>query len=219
MSEEKVKILVLGPTKSGKSTITNFLAGARDTPTKEYHETRPLRILEVEIGLENLRIGGRYAAGPKKAIVQLWDLGGSSKNQAGWAAVAANADGIIYVFNPEVKGAEKELVLWYKNFALDQDQLDDKNNFKIRVSDKHSLVFSHHSSMPDVAVGDNAIPPLPKQLKGVRAVETSLDYQSDNFKEAFDQLVEQIIISRITAEEDELLQKERETDDGPRLMR
>ncbi|RNF10551.1 Rab family, other [Trypanosoma rangeli] len=219
MSEEKVKILVLGPSKSGKSTIANFLAGIRDTPTKEYYETNPLRVLEVEIGLDNLQVGGRHVAGPKRAIVQLWDLGGSSKHQAGWLAVAANADGIIYVFNPEVRGSEKELLLWYKKFALDQDKLDESNNFKMRVSDKHSLVFSHHSSMPELAVGDNAIPALPKQLRGVRAIETSLDYQSSNFKEAFDAMVEQIILSRILAEEDELLRKEREAGDVPRVVR
>ncbi|RNF27130.1 Rab family, other [Trypanosoma conorhini] len=219
MSEEKVKVLVLGPSKSGKSTITNFLAGVRDTPTKEYYETKPLRILEVEIGLDNLKVGSRHVAGPKRAVVQLWDLSGSSKHQAGWPAVAANADGIIYVFNPEVRGSEKELVLWYKKFALDQDELDENNNFKMRVLDKHSLVFSHHSSVPELAVGDNAIPALPKQLRGVRAMETSLDYQSGNFKEAFDAMVEQIILSRILAEEDELLQKERDAGDAPRVLR
>ncbi|EAN83652.1 hypothetical protein C3747_120g56 [Trypanosoma cruzi] len=219
MSEERVKILVLGPSRSGKSTIANFLAGLRETPTKGYYETQPLRILEVEIGLDNLKVGGRHVVGPKKAIVQLWDLGGSSKHQAGWQAVAANADGIIYVFNPEVRGAEKELVLWHKNFALDQDKLDERNNFKVRVPDKHSLVFSHHSSMPELAVGDNAIPSLPKQLRGVRAIETSLDYQSGNFKEAFDAMVEQIVVSRIVAEEDEILQKEREAGDAPRMVR
>lgn len=219
MSSEKVKILVLGPNKSGKSTVTNFLAGARDTPTREYYETKPLRVLEAEVGLEKLVVGGRPVAGPRRAVVQLWDLGGSSRHQAGWPAVAADADGIIYVFNPEVRGAERELVLWHRNFALDRDHTDESGNFRVRVADKHSLIFSHHSSMPDVAVGDNAIPVLPKQLRGIRAVETSLDYQSDNFKEAFDALVERIIVSRIEAEEEELLQKEREASDAPRLVR
>nr|CCC54299.1 conserved hypothetical protein [Trypanosoma vivax Y486] len=158
-------------------------------------------------------------AGVKKAIVQLWDVGGSSKFQAGWPAVALDADGIIYVFNPEVKGAEKELLLWYKNFALDQTQLDNDNNFKKRVTDNHSLIFAHHSTVPVVAVGDDAIPPMPKQLQGIRALQTSLDYQSDNFKEAFDTLVEQIVVSRLTAEEDELLLKQRESGPTPRLMR
>uniref|UniRef100_UPI0010A94E28 Rab-like 5 n=1 Tax=Trypanosoma brucei equiperdum TaxID=630700 RepID=UPI0010A94E28 len=220
MSDDLVKILVLGPSKSGKSTVTNFLAGTRDTPTKEYHETNPLRVLEVEIALDDTRRSGRQAAGLKKAVVQLWDVGGSSKHQAGWPAIASNADGIIYVFNPEVKGSEKELLLWYKNFALNQDELDDDNNFKMRVTDGHSLIFSHHSSLPEFAVGDNAIPPMPpKQLQGIRALETSLDYQSDNFKEAFDALVEQIIASRLAAEENDLLQKEREAKDYPRLKR
>ncbi|ORC87416.1 uncharacterized protein TM35_000222150 [Trypanosoma theileri] len=219
MSVEKVKILLLGPSRSGKSTLADFLAGMRDAPTKTYRETRPLRILELELGLDHLRPTGHHPPAARKAVVQLWDLSGSSKHQAGWPAVAANADGIIYVFNPEIRGAEKELVLWYKNFALDQDQLDEANNFVVRVPDKHSLIFSHHSSMPEVAVGDNAIPPMPKQLRGIRAVETSLDYQSDNFKSAFDALVEQIVVSRVMAEEDELLQKEREAEETPRLMR
>nr|CCC96163.1 unnamed protein product [Trypanosoma congolense IL3000] len=219
MPSDVVKILVLGPSKSGKSTITNFLAGTRDTPTKGYHETHPLRILEVEIALDDSRRPGRQATGVRKAVVQLWDVGGNTKHQAGWPAVAVNADGIIYVYNPEIKGSEKELLLWHKNFALNQDELDADNNFKFRVPNNHSLIFSHHSTLPEFAVGANAIPTMPKQLQGIRVLETSLDYQSDNFKEAFDALVEQIIISRAAAEEDEMLQKEREGTDMPRLRR
>ncbi|KAG5496389.1 hypothetical protein JKF63_02691 [Porcisia hertigi] len=211
---EAVKIIVVGPVKSGKTTITNFLSGTRETPTSKYYETNPLRIVETEIELDSMSLTDRRVvfsggdAKTKRIVVQIWDLSGNSKHQAGWPAVANKADGIIFVFNPGLKNGEKELSLWHKTFAVNQSELDSQGNFAIRVPDKHCLVFAHHSTLPAHSPGEG-MPPMPKGLEKIKVLETSLDYHSDNFKAAFDKLVESIVVTRMEAEEDEVLQREK----------
>lgn len=206
MSEERMKILVIGPTKSGKTCVANFVSGTRDTPTVDYKETSPLRILETTV--EGVKQSGKRTIGRGTRVnVELWDIGGSSKFQGCWAACYKNADGIIYVMNPEVRNQEKELEMWQKAFAV-----------PAKIPDKHCLIFCHHSSPPENAVGAAAIPPMPNSLRNVRALETSLDFQSDNFKEAFDKLVESIITSRREAEEEAALRQQNDAMNGPLLV-
>lgn len=213
MPSEKVKILLLGPSKSGKTTIANFLSSNRDTPTNRYYETNPLRIVEVDQELEAAKISERrvvFSGGDsrKKVVtVQLWDVGGSSKHQAGWPAIAREADAIIFVFNPAVKNSEKELALWHKKFAVSQDELDEKGNYALRVQDAQCLIFAHYSEEPQ-RVGPSNLPPMPKGMEKIRVLETSVDYHSDNYKEAFDKLVESVIVCRMNAEEEEVLRNQ-----------
>ncbi|CAC9527670.1 conserved hypothetical protein [Leishmania infantum JPCM5] len=213
MAEEKIKIIVVGPVKSGKTTITNFLSGTRETATSKYYETNPLRIVETEIELDSRNLTDRRVvfsggdAKTKRVLVQIWDLSGNSKHQAGWPAVANGADGIIFVFDPALRNGEKELSLWHKTFAVNQSELDALGNFAVRVPDKHCLVFAHHSTPPNNVAGEG-LPSMPKGLEKIKVLETSLDYHSDNFKAAFDKLIESIVVARMEAEEDEVLQHE-----------
>lgn len=202
MSTEKAKILIIGPSRSGKTNIANLLSGTKDTPTTDYKETAPLRILETQ--LEGVKLAGRRMGKGTKVVIELWDVGGSPKFQSCWPAMYKNADGIIYVFNPEVKGQEKELELWYKNFAQPAN-----------MPDKHCLVFSHHSSPPEIAVGSNAIPPMPRSLQQVRCMETSLDFKSDDFKSAFEKLIEVIIMDKREAEENAMMKDDEMGGSGP----
>lgn len=210
MSKEIVKILFVGPSKSGKSTLANFLCGLRDSPQSRYYETNPLRILETDLELQASKIGDRrvvFAGGDarrKNIRIQVWDLSGSSKHQGGWPAVAREADGIVFVFNPAVRNSEKELSLWYKKFALKQDEVDEKGNYAVRVKDSHCVVFAHYSE-PPLRVGVSNLAPLPKDLEKIPILETSLTYHSDNFTEAFGKLVEGIVVDRMNAEEEEVL--------------
>ena len=201
-----MKVVVVGPSKSGKTCVANFLSGTRDTPTVDYKETSPLRILEIDV--EGVRTSGKRQVGRgTRVLVEMWDVGGSSKFQTCWPACYKNADAIIFVMNPEVRNQEKELELWHKSFAQPAN-----------VPDKHCLVFCHHSSPPENAVGASALPPMPAALRGIRSLETSLDFQSDNFKEAFDKLVETVLNSRREAEEEAALKLQNDAMNGPLLV-
>ncbi|CCW60323.1 unnamed protein product [Phytomonas sp. EM1] len=223
-NDEVVKILLLGPPKSGKSTIANFLGMERDNPSNRYYETKPLRIIETYLDVESIKLDNRRVvfAGSdsktKRVRVQLWDLGGSPKNQPCWPAVADKADGIIFVFNPEIKNSSKELSLWYKNFALNLNEIDELGKSVHRVRDEHCLIFAHHSTNPQRDVGESVIPHMPQGMEGIKTLETSLDYHSENFKYAFDKLLESIVVARMGAEEDELLRQERESSDQPHFV-
>ncbi|CCW68408.1 unnamed protein product [Phytomonas sp. Hart1] len=222
--DEVVKILLLGPSKSGKTTIANFLGAERDTPSSRYYETRPLRVIESEFAVESVKLDHRrvvFAGGnakTKRVRVQLWDLGGSPKHQTCWPAVADRADGIIFVFNPEIKNSSKELSLWYKNFAINQNEIEEGGKSVHRVRDEHCLIFAHHSTNPKGDMGEGVIPPMPNDMGGIKVLETSLDYHSENFKHVFDKLLESIVVYRMGAEEDELLRQERESSDQPQFI-
>lgn len=202
MSDERVKILVVGPSKTGKTCVANFITGTRDTATADYKETCPLRILETQVeGVKGKRQAGRGA----KITVEVWDIGGNTKFQNCWPACYKSADGIIFVMNPEVRNQEKELEFWHKSLAVPGS-----------VPDKHCLIFCHHSAPPENS--GNVIPPMPKSLAGIRAMETSLDFQSDNFKEAFDKLVEQVVRTRRDEEEEAALRQQNDAMNGPLLV-
>lgn len=201
--DERIKILIIGPSQSGKSNIANFLSGTRETPTSTYKETRPLRIFEVF--LEGLSIGGQRRPGRgSRATVELWDVGGNTKFQTCWPAIAKDAHGIIFVFNPAVKNQEKELELWYKSFAV-----------PAQVQDEHCLIFAHRSQPSDDS--NASIPKVGGSLARIpRTLETSLDFHPESFKEAFDRLIEKIMAYRREQEENRVLRDESMS--GPLLV-
>jgi hypothetical protein len=192
MPEERVKVMVVGPPKVGKTCVANFLSNTRDTPTAEYKETAPLRILEAE--LSGLTVGGRRLGPGTKVVVELWDVGANMRFQACWPAIFKDAHAIIFVMNPEIKSQEKELEMWFKNFAVPAN-----------ISDEFCLVFAHHSTPPAEAIGARARPQMPGVLRNAKVLETSLDFQSDSFKSEFDHLVERVLHARRQAEEEALL--------------
>lgn len=227
--EQPVKVLLLGPSRSGKSTLADFLSNQRETPTSKYYETNPLRILETEVDLETLKIKKNtnvFASDNtrvKRVRVQLWDLSGNAKYQPCWAASANKCEGIIFVFNPEIEKSERELLLWHKQFYFNQQETDEEGNIVRRVKDDCCLVFGHHSSVPrtiDATDTATVIRTRVAALKGferIKALETSLDYSSENFKDAFDKLVEAAMTHRAEKEEEEVLQRQREEEDRPQM--
>ena len=66
----------------------------------------------------NPSVANRYTGGSSKASVELWDVSGHSRYQSCWPAIMKDANGVLFVFNPEVKNQDKELDNWHKSFAL-----------------------------------------------------------------------------------------------------
>ena len=64
-----VKILIIGPTQSGKTTIANYLAEKTETITKNYRPTKAVRILEFERDAPH----HPKKPGADKALIELWD--------------------------------------------------------------------------------------------------------------------------------------------------
>lgn len=72
-----------------------------------------------------------------------------------------------------------------------------------RVQDSHCIIMAHHSNTPvsDSAAAMQSSLQIPKNLSKIKIIESSLDFRSDNFKEAFDQLIEQIMIDKLSKDE------------------
>lgn len=189
--EEQVKILVIGPPKVGKSVVSDFISGTREKPPLEYRETNGLRILECF--LDGLNIGGGRRIGRgTRAVVELWDVSGATRFQNCWPAIKQDAHGILFVFNPEIAGQERELEFWYKSFGVDPD-----------IPMAHCLIFAHHSS-----AGEATIPRFAPPLSTAKVMHTSVDFYSEDFKNEFERLVEKILVTRREKEEQDTMKND-----------
>ena len=68
----KVKILIVGPSNSGKTVVSNFLADATDSTSGVYRPTQGVRILEYEI--DNIEVALWDCSGSQKFEVRLFKL-------------------------------------------------------------------------------------------------------------------------------------------------
>ena len=144
----KLKFVVAGPKGSGKTLISNCIAGQSDKLTTEsYNPTVGVRILETE-----LRLNGIH----DDINVEIWDASGDqkydfvfilmnclltylklslSRYEAGWKAVLAYTDGVILVYDPDSPGQDQQLTLWYDYFV--------KRN---GLRDEQCLIFAHRGN-------------------------------------------------------------------------
>ncbi|XP_047112935.1 intraflagellar transport protein 22 homolog isoform X2 [Schistocerca piceifrons] len=108
----KVKILLIGPVKSGKSTIANFLSEAADTMSNDYRATRGVRILEFES--PNVNVNGKFVT----SDVELWDCSGNLKFQQHWPALQYETNGVVLVYKPTVNEHGQLLEMFYNYFVI-----------------------------------------------------------------------------------------------------
>lgn len=110
-----LKILVVGPKRSGKSAIANLLAGP-DSPEGmriagiPYDETAGCRILEFDFSAER--------GSSNKIPIELWDCSGDLMYESCWPAIKQGAKGVVLVFNPENAAQASEMNQWFDWFVL-----------------------------------------------------------------------------------------------------
>eukprot|EP00760_Papus_ankaliazontas_P006928 PhM_4_TR13233/c0_g1_i1/m.36190/K07935/IFT22, RABL5; intraflagellar transport protein 22 len=186
---ERVKVLVVGPSKVGKTCIVNYLSNHSDHPAQDYKETVASRVLDFE-----LTVGSNRRSA--KVLVELWDVSGNPKYQNCWPAIYYEAQGAIFLMNPEIRNQERELEFWHKSLVE-----------KARIPDTCTLTFVHHSSPPTVT-GPSCKPKqasMPKCLANSKIIETSLDFHSEPFRNEFEKLVEAILAHKKDEEEKKVL--------------
>ena len=124
MAEEKgptappgLKIVVVGPTQGGKTTVSNYIASDEAVDFAypfEYNATVGVRILECE----------RNLGGPATPV-EVWDVGGSTDYEGCWPAIMHDAHGVVLVYNPEQEGQVSESGAWYEYFVQNNDLPDE----------------------------------------------------------------------------------------------
>ncbi|XP_050488440.1 intraflagellar transport protein 22 homolog isoform X2 [Bombus huntii] len=110
---QPLKIIVTGPVRSGKTTISNFLADATEIPY-DYHPTKGVRILEFEV--QNINVNNKHIA----KDIELWDCSGDHNC---WPAIRKDVHGVILVYNEKSNECLKEIQQLYDYF-IDQTKLD-----------------------------------------------------------------------------------------------
>eukprot|EP00276_Gloeochaete_wittrockiana_P004889 CAMPEP_0184644640 /NCGR_PEP_ID=MMETSP0308-20130426/1336_1 /TAXON_ID=38269 /ORGANISM="Gloeochaete witrockiana, Strain SAG 46.84" /LENGTH=193 /DNA_ID=CAMNT_0027073295 /DNA_START=65 /DNA_END=646 /DNA_ORIENTATION=+ len=186
MSEPNyVKLLVIGPTKSGKTAISNYLAEFQETPSPDYRATAGCRVLEFEREIPSTK----DKRGVLKVNVELWDCAGDRKYESCWSAMARDANGLVFVFNPDMKGHEKEVELWYKWFG--------------ELKPQQCVSFAH-ASQPQLRAGGAGKNVEGNKLAGkIPHKQTSLDQDPQLIRQEFDQYLTRLITFMITARDKE----------------
>ncbi|XP_063969698.1 intraflagellar transport protein 22 homolog [Lytechinus pictus] len=168
----KAKILMIGPTESGKTVISNFLADATDVSGGDYHPTQGVRILEFESG--SLNVGNRSLI----AEVELWDCSGDQKFDECWPAFMKDASGVVIVYNPDQASHERELDTWYNHFITQQG-----------LKDSQCIIFGHHRPNTSQAVRVQ----ISSNMTRVNHVQTNLEDESDQVRADFNLFLSKVL--------------------------
>ena len=99
----KIKLVVLGPSKAGKTTIANILGDLQDGPSTIYRPTVGARIVDFE------RDPPASVSSFGKVHIELWDLSGDFKYEKCWAPVQQDIQGCIFVYDPSNPASEDDL--------------------------------------------------------------------------------------------------------------
>eukprot|EP00602_Paraphysomonas_sp_CaronLab_P004134 CAMPEP_0185024852 /NCGR_PEP_ID=MMETSP1103-20130426/8039_1 /TAXON_ID=36769 /ORGANISM="Paraphysomonas bandaiensis, Strain Caron Lab Isolate" /LENGTH=172 /DNA_ID=CAMNT_0027557923 /DNA_START=111 /DNA_END=629 /DNA_ORIENTATION=- len=120
-----LKICVVGPKQTGKTAISNFLAGQTSgiVEGKQYDPTAGVRILEYEANIPG-------SSGPVN--VELWDASGDHSYEGCWRAIMNEADGVLLVYNPDAPAQDQQIGDWFEFFVR-------KNNLR----EDQCMVFAH----------------------------------------------------------------------------
>ncbi|RLU19374.1 hypothetical protein DMN91_007931 [Ooceraea biroi] len=141
-----LKLIMIGPVESGKTTIANFLADATEIPY-DYHPTQGVRILEFEVN--DIEVSNKRVT----TDIELWDCSGNYKFRHCWPAMRKGVHGVILVYSAKTRDSSKELRELYDYF-VDETKLGpnscvifyfDPDNTTSNISKIISSSFSHIS--------------------------------------------------------------------------
>ena len=127
---KKLKILIIGPEKSGKSVISNFFFNDQRETLQVYRPTVGFRILESERKVRNPSSGNE-----ETILVEFWDVSGSLKYESTWPIIQLEADGVIIVTNGDKTAQNQETENWIKIFPK-----------KMKISPTQCIGLANHPS-------------------------------------------------------------------------
>nr|ACO09946.1 Rab-like protein 5 [Osmerus mordax] len=167
----KAKIIVIGPSESGKTVLSNFLSDTVETIGGEYNPTQGARILEFESQNEG---SDKYSS----CEVELWDCAGDFRFESCWPALMKDANGVIIVFNPDVPNHLKEVETWYSMFIASQG-----------LQDNQCLLMAHHKP----GSGADNIPPLASNLNRITLIHSNLEEEPEDVRQGFRKYLEDVV--------------------------
>lgn len=169
----KAKIILIGPSESGKTVLSNFLSDTVETVGGEYSPTQGVRILEFET--QNEGSSDKHSS----CEVELWDCGGNFKFESCWPALMKDSNGVVIVFNPDIPSHLEEIETWHSAFISSQG-----------LQDSQCLLIAHHKPGSGA---DNARPPLASHLSRLPLIHSNLEEEPEDTRQAFRRYLENVI--------------------------
>jgi Rab-like protein 5 len=182
----KLKILVIGPEGSGKTTVTNFLCEKSNVLDIPYRPTAGVRIIETEKEVKN-----------KRTNIEFWDVSGkpvinqgNNKYDRCWPAIMKGAQGIIIVYNADNPKSESEVEFWIEKFPK-----------AMHLPAAQCVGFAHHLSGVDN--GGKKPNKGPKGAASLVITDTSVEEGPSTILPAFDKFVTAVVSSIAERQEKE----------------
>ncbi|KAI4501889.1 hypothetical protein M0802_003224 [Mischocyttarus mexicanus] len=107
---QALKLVVIGPLESGKTTISNFLADASEIPNN-YHPTYGVRILEAEA--QGIIVNNKTVS----KDIEIWDCSGDYKFKTCWPAMRKDLHGVMLIYSAKKQDCLKEMQEFYDYFV------------------------------------------------------------------------------------------------------
>ncbi|XP_029468531.1 intraflagellar transport protein 22 homolog isoform X1 [Rhinatrema bivittatum] len=164
----KAKVLLVGPSESGKTVLANFLSDATETVGGEYNPTQGVRILEFESSNVPNVNGSNKSSGCE---VELWDCGGDPRFETCWPAMMKDSHGVVIVFNPDLPSHLKETEMWHSSFVQQQ-----------QFQDNQCLLIAHHKPGSGT---DKGRPPLATSMTKLKLLHSSLEEDPEDVRTEF----------------------------------
>ncbi|XP_067950736.1 intraflagellar transport protein 22 homolog isoform X1 [Watersipora subatra] len=168
----KLKILVVGPCEVGKTFFSNFVADQSENTMGDYRPTKGVRILEFECG--DVRLKGRSGG----VEVELWDCSGDHKYEGCWAAMAKDASGIVFIYNPDQPSQEKDLESWHTYFTGAS-----------KVKSSQCVLAARSLSNPSSSQGQSYLPPV---FSKMTSIKSNIDGEPEAVKQDFNRFLENV---------------------------
>ena len=115
-----LKIVIVGPSKVGKTSIANSLSEFSQTISSDYHPTVGVRILETEKAYTDEQVSSIQILKKNKmnkVKIELWDMSGDRRFEPTWNAIKYGANGVIIVLDAVNDKYEGIIDEWMSNFC------------------------------------------------------------------------------------------------------
>jgi len=148
LRKNPLKIVIVGPSKVGKTVIANSLSEFSHTVSPDYHPTVGVRILELEKPYTEEQVAIIPVLKKNKlnkVKIELWDMSGDKKYESNyWPAIKYGANGVIIVLDAVNEKYEPTIDEWMNNFCNEINP-DNVVCFSYKKDDSKGMVKAKQS--------------------------------------------------------------------------
>ena len=172
----KLKIVLAGPCRTGKTTVVNFLSDAKEVSIgdSDYWPTHVVRIVEFE---QKINVANTFV----RVDVELWDTSGDLKFETCWPALSRDSHGVIFVFDPNEVSSAKALDDYHAGFC---------SGLGTHINDSNCIVLANQKS------GDmrHSNAQLSSRFSRIPQLEVSVNEDGNRLRSDFNTFLSNLVI-------------------------